>query len=75
MLKRFLNNQSKVFSIAIINFYQQFLSFDKGLLAILAPGGSCRYTPSCSEYTKQMIVKFGVWRGFALGVKRIISCR
>ncbi|MBI2196159.1 membrane protein insertion efficiency factor YidD [Candidatus Daviesbacteria bacterium] len=61
--------------IKIINFYQTFLSFDKGVLAIFAPGGACRYNPSCSEYTKQSIREFGVFRGAWLGLKRMWSCR
>ncbi|MDP3758167.1 MAG: membrane protein insertion efficiency factor YidD [Candidatus Daviesbacteria bacterium] len=61
--------------INIIEFYQNFLSFDKGVLAIFAPGGACRYNLSCSEYTKQKIGVFGVFRGIRLGLKRIWSCR
>lgn len=62
-------------SLILINFYQKFLSFDHGLLMILAPGGACRYPVSCSEYTKQMIIKHGTFKGIYLGIKRIISCR
>ncbi len=61
--------------IQLINFYQKFLSFDRGLLMVLAPGGACRYEVSCSEYTKRAIIKEGAIRGFFLGIKRIISCR
>lgn len=61
--------------IKIISFYQAFLSFDKGALAIFAPGGACKYEVSCSEYTKQRIGEFGVFRGSWLGLKRIWSCR
>ncbi|MBI3485829.1 membrane protein insertion efficiency factor YidD [Candidatus Daviesbacteria bacterium] len=65
---------SKLF-INLINFYQIFLSFDKGILAILAPGGACKYSPSCSEYTKQAIIKYGFIKGLSLGGKRILTCR
>lgn len=61
--------------ILLINFYQSFLSFDKGALAVFAPGGSCKYDISCSEYTKQKIEEFGVIKGSLLGIKRIWSCR
>jgi len=60
--------------ISLINFYQQFLSFDKGLLVFLAPGGACRFEVSCSEYTKQAILSFGVQKGIWMGFKRILSC-
>lgn len=61
--------------INILEFYQTYLSFDRGVLAIFAPGGACRYEVSCSEYTKQKIRELGVVRGTWLGIKRIWSCR
>lgn len=35
----------------------------------------CRFTPSCSEYTKQSIEKYGIIRGTYMGIKRICRCR
>ena len=34
----------------------------------------CRFTPTCSEYMKQAIVKYGVIKGGWLGIKRICRC-
>lgn len=34
----------------------------------------CKYYPTCSEYTKQAINKYGVFKGIYLGIKRIIRC-
>lgn len=34
----------------------------------------CVFEPSCSEYTKQAILKYGVIRGSWIGAKRIASC-
>jgi len=34
----------------------------------------CKYYPSCSEYTKQAIEKYGVIKGSILGIKRILKC-
>ncbi|MBI2596686.1 membrane protein insertion efficiency factor YidD [Candidatus Daviesbacteria bacterium] len=59
----------------IINFYQDYLSLNHGLLAFFAPGGACRYEPSCSEYSKRVIIKYGVAKGGWLAIKRIGSCR
>lgn len=61
--------------IKFINFYQQYLSFDRGALSFMAPGGACRYYPSCSEYTRTMVVDHGFVKGLAMGLRRIISCR
>lgn len=61
--------------LLLINFYQLYLSFDRGLLRLLVPGGACRMSPSCSEYTKRMILRQGLIRGLWLGGRRILSCR
>ncbi|MCZ6898925.1 MAG: membrane protein insertion efficiency factor YidD [Bacteroidetes bacterium] len=35
---------------------------------------SCRFTPTCSSYAKQAILKYGILKGFWLGFKRISKC-
>ncbi|HZK33760.1 MAG TPA: membrane protein insertion efficiency factor YidD [Bacillota bacterium] len=35
---------------------------------------SCRFFPSCSEYSLQAISKYGSAKGVALSVKRLIKC-
>jgi putative component of membrane protein insertase Oxa1/YidC/SpoIIIJ protein YidD len=62
-------------ALKLISFYQIFLSFDRGVLAVLAPGGACKYEVSCSEFTKRQIMEYGVLRGSFNGLRRIISCR
>ncbi len=34
----------------------------------------CRFYPTCSEYTKQAVLKYGVLKGGWLGIKRIARC-
>lgn len=34
----------------------------------------CRFTPTCSEYTRQAILKYGVLKGVWLGMRRIVRC-
>ena len=34
----------------------------------------CRFYPTCSQYTKEAIIKYGVIKGGWLGIKRICRC-
>nr|BAL59561.1 hypothetical conserved protein [Candidatus Acetothermum autotrophicum] len=43
------------------------------LLSPLLPR-TCRFYPSCSEYAKQALQKYGFWRGVWLALKRISRC-
>ncbi len=56
----------KWIALALIRLYQLFLS----------PylGQSCRFTPTCSEYTAACIRRFGLLRGGWLGLRRLSSC-
>ena len=35
---------------------------------------SCRYTPTCSQYTLEALHKYGALKGVWLGLKRIFRC-
>jgi len=35
---------------------------------------ACRYEPSCSEYTRQAVEKYGALRGLLMGGRRIARC-
>lgn len=37
-------------------------------------GKRCVFVPSCSEYTREAIEKYGPSKGVWLGVKRILRC-
>ena len=56
----------KFLALGLIRAYQLILS------PLLPP--SCRYHPTCSEYTRQAIEKHGLWRGAFMGVRRICRC-
>lgn len=58
--------------ILIINFYQNFISII--IKNILGVNNMCKFSPTCSEYTKQMIKQHGFF-GILLGAKRIGECR
>ncbi|MEJ5251160.1 MAG: membrane protein insertion efficiency factor YidD [Armatimonadota bacterium] len=34
----------------------------------------CRFTPTCSEYTAQAILQYGVLAGLWLGLRRVLRC-
>lgn len=35
---------------------------------------SCRFTPTCSEYARQALIKHGPVKGLWLAVRRILRC-
>jgi hypothetical protein len=52
--------------IWLVRFYQIAIS------PYLPP--SCRYTPTCSQYTLEALKKHGIIKGGWLSIKRIVSC-
>lgn len=52
--------------IVPIRFYQMAIS------PLMPP--SCRFTPTCSEYARQAIIKHGPVKGLYLAVRRILRC-
>lgn len=51
---------------ALIVFYQRFVSPFKG--------PSCRFYPSCSQYSLQALEKYGPFKGLLLTAARILKC-
>ena len=52
-------------SIKLINLYQKI------------PGpwhNTCRFTPTCSNYAKEAIERYGFIKGWYLSIKRILRC-
>jgi len=52
--------------VAILRFY-------KLALSPMLPS-ACRYYPSCSDYMRQAVEKYGPARGVWMGIKRIARC-
>ncbi|NJW53780.1 membrane protein insertion efficiency factor YidD [Salinimicrobium oceani] len=52
--------------IALVRFYQRFIS-------PFTPA-TCRYTPTCSQYTIEALRAHGPLKGSWLSIKRILSC-
>ncbi len=57
----------KTIAVLLIQIYRYTLS--------AFAGRNCRHLPSCSEYTKDAIWKFGFWKGGWVGLARVIRCR
>ncbi len=53
-------------AILLIRLYQAFIS----------PGlpRSCRFWPSCSQYTLEAVQRYGALKGVWLGVRRLVRC-
>jgi len=52
------------------------IKFIKGYKYLISPllGNSCRYLPTCSEYSIEALKTYGFLRGCYLSLKRIFSC-
>ena len=57
---------TRQFVLALIRLYQRFIS------PALPP--SCRFTPSCSQYSYESIQRYGLLKGSWLGLRRIVRC-
>jgi len=56
----------KGLALELIRLYQLTIS------QIMPP--SCRFVPTCSQYTYEAISKFGFFKGVWLGTKRLARC-
>ena len=56
----------KKFFVLMIEWYQRHVS----------PGlpRACRYTPTCSQYAKEAIQRFGALKGTYLALRRVLRC-
>ena len=61
-----MNNFLVKIMIHFIRFYQKFLSPLKG--------PSCRFYPTCSQYSIDALKKYGILKGTYLSIKRILKC-
>lgn len=61
-----MQNVVKKVALLLIKLYQSTIS------RVLPP--SCRFTPTCSQYTYEAIEKYGFFKGGWLGARRIARC-
>ena len=57
-------------------FINLLIKFIKGYRYLISPllGNSCRYLPTCSEYSIEALKTYGFFKGCYLSLKRIFSC-
>jgi putative membrane protein insertion efficiency factor len=60
----------KRFFIFIIDCYKTFLSHPLKQMF----GGGCCFYPTCSEYAKEAIQKYGAIRGGGMALRRFLKC-
>ncbi len=65
-VKRAAGSTPQEICLAMIRIYQKYLS-------PLKPS-TCRFYPTCSQYCYDAVKKYGVLRGVALGMMRILKC-
>jgi putative membrane protein insertion efficiency factor len=52
------------------------LALLRGYKLLISPyfAGSCRFLPSCSEYARDAVLRYGALRGGWLAMKRLARC-
>ena len=58
-----------IFTLILIKFIKVY----KYLISTLL-GHSCRYLPTCSEYSIDALKEYGFFKGLLISIKRILSC-
>ena len=58
-----------IFTVILIKIIKGYKFFISPLL-----GNSCRYLPTCSEYSIEALKEFGLAKGTFMSIKRILSC-
>ena len=58
-----------IFTLILIKFIKTYKYLISPLL-----GNSCRYLPTCSEYSIDALKEYGFFKGLLISIKRILSC-
>ena len=69
----FVCNERDALRLVPANLALKLIAAYQKYLRPVIPAG-CRFKPSCSEYTKQAILKYGLIKGVFKGLIRILHC-
>ena len=50
-------------------------AYEAALGPLLAASVTCRFRPTCSEYSVEAVRRFGIRQGLVLTARRVLSCR
>jgi putative membrane protein insertion efficiency factor len=65
----------RLIPMGMIRLYQATISPDHSpLMRRILNSGVCRFHPTCSQYTYEAIDRYGVFKGGAMGIWRILRC-
>jgi putative membrane protein insertion efficiency factor len=59
--------------LTTLTIYQEYISplFHQ----LLGVESGCRQVPTCSEYSKEAIQYYGIWKGMLLSIRRVMNCQ
>lgn len=62
---------------SLISIYQKTLSpiYHAIGKSLFGTAFACRFSPTCSEYTRTAVDKHGIIQGLILGLKRLVRCQ
>ncbi len=58
---------------ALVESLDRILVWYKRYVSPLFPP-SCRFEPTCSEYAREALRKYGLWKGLLLSIWRVLRC-
>ena len=61
-----MNQRARSFVLCLLRAYKWAVS------PLLSP--ACRYVPTCSEYAMEAVDRYGVLRGGAMALRRVLRC-
>lgn len=62
------------FTLALIWLYQKTISLDHGPLRKFTGAPRCKFYPTCSDYAKDALLRYGILKGTLATAWRLLRC-